>query len=356
MTSGKRILYTGTVFIVGIYFLTAGLIKAKPLLAPLLTAVILALLMLPVARKLESWKINRMLSSLINTILLFLVSVGFVALISIQIQSFVADWDKARQKIMPQIEKLEDYIYEKTPISPEDIAKQQNEATGNMGKQAISFINGMYSFSGDYLLTFIYVFFLLNYRKKFRQFFVKLFKKQNKDDVDDVLSQAVKITQGYLYGKFILMIFLTILYALGMAAFGVSNFIIISVLAALLSIIPYIGNIIGFLIAIGLGYVADGDTTALIGIMVTFSVAQFVESYLFEPYVVGDNVNLDPFITIIAVVVGNMLWGIIGMILSIPVLGIINVIFMHVKPLKPYSFLLGNGDDKRKSKIIKQHK
>ncbi|RYJ43199.1 AI-2E family transporter [Flavobacterium beibuense] len=356
MTFGKQILYTATAAILGVYFLTAGLVKAKPFLAPLLTAVILALLVLPIARKLESWKIPRMASSLINTLLLFLVSVGFVALISIQIQSFVADWDKAKQKIMPEIEKLEAYVYEKTPLGPEDIEKQQSEATGNMGKQALSFINGVYSFSGDYLLTFIYIFFLLNYRRKFRQFFVKLFKKENKKDVDEVLTQATKITQGYLYGKFILMIFLAVIYALGMAAFGVSNFIIISVLAALLSIIPYIGNIIGFLIAIGLGYIADGDTTALIGIVITFSVAQFIESYLFEPYVVGDNVNLDPFITILAVVAGNMIWGVIGMILSIPVLGIINVIFMHVKPLKPYSFLLGNSDVKQKSKNIGKDK
>lgn len=351
MTFGKRILFTGTAFILGIYFLIAGLVKAKPFLAPLLTAVVLALLMLPVARKLESWKVNRMLSSFINTFLLFLISVGFVALISIQIQTFVADWGKAKQKIMPQIENLEEYIYEKTPISKEDIKKQQSEATGNMGKQAMSFINGLYSFTGDYLLTFIYIFFLLNYRHKFREFFVKLFKRDNRQDVNEVFNQAAKITQGYLYGKFILMVFLAVIYAVGMAAFGVSNFIIISLLAALLSIIPYIGNIIAFLIAIGLGYVADGDTTALIGIVITFTVAQFIESYLFEPYVVGDNVNLDPFVTILAVVAGSMVWGVIGMILSIPILGIINVIFMHVGPLKPYSFLLGNNEGKKKKKI-----
>ncbi len=351
MTFGKRILFTGTLFIVGIYFLIAGLVWAKPFFAPLFTAVILALLMLPVARKLESWKINRIFSSLINTFLLFLVSVGFVALISIQIQSFMADWDKAKQKIMPQIEKVEEYIYEKTPISKDDITKQHNEAAGNMGKQAMNFINGLYSFAGDYLLTFIYVFFLLNYRHKFRMFFIKLFKSENKQHVNEVFGQAAKITQGYLYGKFLLMIFLAVLYALGMAAFGVSNFIIISILAALLSIIPYIGNIIGFVIALGLGYVADGDTTALIGIVITFSIAQFVESYLFEPYVVGDNVNLDPLVTILAVVAGNMVWGVIGMILSIPLLGIINVIFMHVKPLKPYSYLLSNSEGKEKNKI-----
>lgn len=180
MTFGKRILFTGTAFIVGFYFLIAGLVKVKPFLAPLLTAVILALLMLPVARKLESWKVNRIVSSLINTFLLFLVSVGFVALISIQIQSFVSDWDKAKQKIVPQIENFEKYIYEKTPLSKEDIKKQQSEATGGMGKQVMSFINGLYSFTGDYLLTFIYVFFLLNYRHKFREFFVKLFSRENK--------------------------------------------------------------------------------------------------------------------------------------------------------------------------------
>lgn len=350
MTQGKRILFSGAAFIAGIYFLFICLVKAKPFFAPLVTAVVLAMLMLPVSRKLESWKIKRVYASLINTLLLLIVSLGFMALIGLQVQGFVADWDKAKEKIMPQVERLEQYIYKETPIEKEDVEKQSSQSKSKMGTQAVTFLNGLYSFAGDYLLTFIYIFFLLNYRSKFRRFILLLFDEDKRAKAGKVLSEVSGITQGYLYGKFILMVFLAVLYAIGLGITGVNNFIVISLLAALLSIIPYIGNIIGFIIAIGLGYVSEGDTTALIGIVVTFTVVQFVESYFFEPYVVGDNVNLDPLMTILAVVAGSLLWGVMGMILSVPVLGMVNVVFRHVKPLKPYSYLLSNGQDDNKDK------
>ena len=78
------------------------------------------------------------------------------------------------------------------------------------------------------------------------------------------------------------------------------------------------------------------------GILVTFSVAQFVESYILEPYIVGNRVDLHPFFVILAVVLGNSLWGIMGMILSIPILAIINVVLLDVPSLRPLGFLLSN--------------
>lgn len=345
MANGKKILIYGAVFITGAYFLFLSLVKAKPFIAPLAVAMVLAMLLVPAARWMEK-KIKRVYTSLLLTFFLLLLSLGFMGLIGLQIQNFVADWDKAKQKIMPQVEQLEQYIYAKTPLQKGDL-KEQMPSAGGVGKQAIGMLGGLYTFAGDFLLTLIYVFFLLNYRRKFRQFFLRLFPQRSRKEVNTVLFDAVKITSGYLYGKFLLMVFLAIMYAVGMGITGVNNFIIISLLAALLSIIPYIGNIIGFGVAIGLGYIAEGDTTALIGIVATFTVVQFVESYLFEPYVVGDQVNLDPLMTILSVVAGSLLWGVTGMILSVPILGMVNVIFSHIKPLKPYSYLLSADNEEK---------
>ncbi len=346
MTLGKKIIFNGAAIITGVFFLILGIVKAKPFLAPFATAVILALLMMPVAKKLEKWGIKRVYASLINTFLLFMVSLGFAALISLQLAQFLNDWDKAKQQIAPKIEKLENLVYDNTSIEKKDIKPKESLSGKSVGKKALSFANSFYSFLGNYILTFIYIFFLLNYRRKFRAFFLKLFPDDKKQEVDTVLGKTADVTQGYLFGKFMLMAFLAVIYAIGMGVTGVSNFIVISILAALLTIIPYIGNIIGLVLAIGLGYLTNGDTVALIGIIATFTIAQFVESYILQPYVVGDKVNLDPLMTIVVVVIGNLIWGVVGMIIAVPVLGIANVIFRHVQPLKPFSYLLSkNGDN-----------
>jgi len=82
----------------------------------------------------------------------------------------------------------------------------------------------------------------------------------------------------------------------------------------------------------------------LIGIVITFTVAQFFESYVLQPFVVGQKVDVHPFFVILAVIVGNALWGIIGMILAIPVLGIITIVFLHVPTLEPFGFLFSDKE------------
>lgn len=216
---------------------------------------------------------------------------------------------------------------------------------GNAGQKAASFLNKAMGFFGDYLLTFIYIFFLLNYRHRFKEFILLLFKDSQREKVKEVIEDSAKVTQKYLVGKLILIGFLAILYAIGLGISGVNNFILISILAAVLSLLPYIGNIIGFGLAMIFGYLVSGETGVLIGIIITFTVAQFVESYILEPYVVGDQVDLHPFFVILAVIIGGMVWGIAGMVLSIPVLAILNVILNHISSLKPFGFLLSKEED-----------
>lgn len=345
MTLGKRILTTATLFIVGTYFFFLSLSHGKAFLAPFLTAFILALLMVPVCNKMESWKMGRLFASLISTVFLFLLSIGFAFLISMQIKSVINDWDEVKQQIMPEIEKLEKKLYESTPVNEGDIKLKDTVASEGMGKQALSFVNSFYAFAGNYLLVFIYIFFMLTYRSKLRVFLTKLFPDEQKQEVSKVISETANVVQRYLLGKFLLITILAIIYSIGLGISGVENFIIVSALAALLTIIPYIGNIIGFVLAIGLGYLTSGEIGVLIGIIATFSVGQFVESYILEPYIVGDKVNLNPFVDILAVIAGGILWGIVGMILAVPLLAIANMVFSHVRPLKPYSYLLSKEKD-----------
>lgn len=350
MTKGKSILFYSALIIVGTYFFFLGIVKAKGFLAPLATAVILALLILPLAQKMEHGFFNRTASSLTNTFILFLISIGFMALFSFQAKSFVDDWPRVQETMKPKVEQLKSFVLQHTPLEKKDIEspKQGNsfpflgsgsESTKKPEK-VVSFFSSVIGLFGDYLLTFIYVFFLLNYRRRFKKFLLLLFPDEKRQKMKNVIHQSAKVAQQYLAGKLFLILFLAVLYAIGLGISGVKNFIMISALAALFSLIPYIGNIIGFGMAMAFGLLSSGDSSMFIGIVITFTVAQFVESYILEPYLVGDKVDLHPFFVILVVIIGNMLWGIIGMILAIPILGILNVILLHIGPLKPFGFLI----------------
>ena len=352
MVSGKRILYYSTLSVLLLYFLFAGLIKAKPFLAPFAVATVLALLVLPLSRKMERTFAKRGWASLLNTIFLFLVSLGLFALFSMQVKNLVDDWPKIKETMKPKVEKVKDYVFEYTPLSPKDLEKSSQGglsvpflSTGSKpGKKAATFLNKVMSFFGTYLLTFIYIFFILNYRRHFKKFLLRLSPDEKRNRTQKVIVESATVIQQYLIGKLILIGFLAIFYSIGLGLSGVSNFILVSVLAAIFSIIPYVGNIIGFGMAMVFGYLTSGNPTVLIGISLTFFIGQFVESYIMEPYIVGDKVDLHPFITILVVIVGNLVWGLIGMILAIPLLAIVNIIFLNVHSLEPFGYLLSKEE------------
>lgn len=347
MFTNKKLLFSITAVILTTYFLFLGLFKAKGFFAPLATAVILSLVVLPLAQRMEK-HMNRPVSALLNSLLLFLISIGLMALVSFQIRSFAEDWPQIKETMKPKVEQAKQFALSHTPLDKKDLKEARESSSGfgsGVSKTVASFVNGLSGFAANYLLTFVYVFFLLNYRRIFKNFLLRVFPDHKKENIKTIITKSSKVAPQYLLGKLILMGLLAILYSIGLGISGVNNFILVSVIAAILTLIPYVGNIIGFTMAVAFGFLSSGDTTVLIGIALTFTITQFVESYVLQPYVVGERVDVHPFFVILSVIVGNMVWGIIGMILAIPVLGIITVVLLNIDQLKPYGLLLSKQEN-----------
>ncbi|HZH69564.1 MAG TPA: AI-2E family transporter [Flavobacteriaceae bacterium] len=349
MSFTRKFVYTLAAISVGLYFTFVGLAAAKGFLSPIVTAIVLALLMIPIANKMESWGINRGFSSFFSTLFLMTISLLIALLVFFQIKIFVDDSETIKKAMKPKIERIENHLLINTKLDQTEINDFKEKAdltyilvNPNSGKTAMSVLGMGLTFLTNSLLMFVYIFFLLHYRTMFKKFILKLFSKDKQHDVGCVIDQTAKISQHYIFGRFILIVFLTILYSIGLGISGVSNFVLISIIAAVLSVIPWLGNIIGFLIALSFGFLTTGETGVLIGIILTFIFAQLIESFVLQPYVLGDKVNIHPLFVILVVILGNAVWGIIGMALAIPILGIINSAFNHIKELKPLGFLLSN--------------
>ncbi len=86
----------------------------------------------------------------------------------------------------------------------------------------------------------------------------------------------------------------------------------------------------------------------VIGVIITYLFVQFIQTYLLEPLVVGHGVNINPLFTIMVLVAGELIWGLPGLVLAIPLLGMIKIICDHIEPLKPYGFLIGEEKKPKK--------
>lgn len=340
------------ILVVGMYFLFKGLAVSKGFLAPLVFAIVLSLIVLPAARKMEKIINYRGLSAFLSTLLVFIFSLLFLSLCSMQVQSFFNEWPVIKEAMAPEVEEFKTFLFEHTPLNKKALEKYDSAGSipflgeeVNEAAKALSFLRSSLNFMGVYLITFIYTFFLLFYRSHFKEFILAYFSSREKSKATKVLETSAERVQDYLIGRLILMGILAVLYSVGLGLSGVHNYLLVGVIASILTLIPWIGNIIGFAMAMVFGYLTSGNISVLWGIVITFTVSQFLESYVLQPYVVGDKVGLHPFFVILFVMLGGAIWGLVGMVLAIPVMAMVTVIFKNIESLKPVGFLFSKEKD-----------
>lgn len=360
-SKGQKSLFVAFALIVGVYFLIEGLVSAKSFLAPLTMAMLLTMMFSPLANKLEKLGLNRGLSSLTSISIAALFFVGMFFLLSLQVSSIASDWPEIEEQMKPKVGNAQDWLAEKTGMSTfnetnlfdifsdegagssqKEDKKEEMLKNSSVIKSAGQALLSFFDFLSLAFLTLIYLFFLLFYRRMLKKSLLKFVAEGEQEKAQNMIEESVKLSQGYLVGKFLLILFLAILYSAGLAISGVKHAILISVIAAVLTFLPYIGNIIGFALALALAAFSGGDLGTFIGVFITFGVAQVVENYILQPYVVGDKVSLNPVAIIIVVVLGGSIWGIMGMVTFIPLFGIVKIACDHIPILKPVGFLLGN--------------
>ena len=142
-------------------------------------------------------------------------------------------------------------------------------------------------------------------------------------EVDDVLG-------AFFRGQLMVMIALSVIYTIGMALVGIEFAILIGMGAGLLSIVPYLGSIVGVLVASGAAIFQFQDAFHLIMVLLVFGVGQSAEGMYLTPKLVGDQIGLHPVTVIFAVLAGGQLFGFLGILLALPVAAALNVLVRHM--------------------------
>jgi predicted PurR-regulated permease PerM len=142
-------------------------------------------------------------------------------------------------------------------------------------------------------------------------------------DVDEVLS-------AFFRGQLMVMIALGVIYTVGLSLIGIDLAILIGMGAGLLSIVPYLGSIVGVLVAAGAAIFQFQDVFHLLMVLMVFGVGQTAEGMYLTPKLVGDRIGLHPVTVIFAVLAGGQLFGFLGILLALPVAAALNVLVRHV--------------------------
>lgn len=346
-----------SVYILLLFFLAfGGLYFAREFLIPLALAAIFSMLFIRLCNWFEHKGVNRGFAAL-WCILLFAGAIAIVIfLLSWQLSSLAENMDEMKQRLLNIINNLRVWVHDTLGLTmrqqEEMVKEQSSKSGGSAGSMAANFASGILGILVNTVLVLVYMYLFLFYRSHIKKFILKLVPRDEKTNTDDVVHKAGKVAQQYLSGLGAMIGVLWVMYGIGFNLVGVESAVFFAVLCGLLEIVPFVGNLTGTSITILAVLAQGGDSKMVISVLGIYIIIQFIQTYLLEPLIVGEQVNINPLFTIIVLVLGEMIWGIAGMILAIPLLGIVKIICDHVPALQPYGFLIGTEKHRKKRSSV----
>ncbi|MES2648238.1 MAG: AI-2E family transporter [Bacteroidota bacterium] len=339
-----------------LFLIFAALYFAKPFLAPFTIALLLAMLFHPLTARMERKGLARGWAVFLSVLILVAAITGVFFLIYTQVSGMAEDIPKMKQNASQYLTKVKAFISSTAGISTEKqqqmLEEQQSGGGSKAASQVAGFLGALSGVLVDTILVLVYLFLLLFFRTQLQKAILAMVPAGGQQKAMHIIRQSVKVAGKYLSGLAIMIGMLWVMYGIGFSIVGVKNALFFAVLCGLLEIVPFVGNITGTAATMLMALSQGGGGGIVLGVLVVYLVVQFIQTYLIEPLVVGSEVSINPLFTIIVLVVGELIWGIPGMVVAIPMLGIVKVICDNVDDLKPIGMLIGKEEKKGKSKGI----
>ena len=166
--------------------------------------------------------------------------------------------------------------------------------------------------------------------KKLYLNYVSLTMKESKfKNINKTLFEINYIISRFIRGQLLDGLIVGLISSIGLSIVGIDFAILIGFTAGIANIIPYVGPIIGCIPAIIVGVLSPNPIIALWAVLLLLGVQQ-LDSAVISPKIVGDSMGLHPIFVIMAITIGGSLAGIIGMLLSVPIAGIIKLFLMKI--------------------------
>jgi len=330
-----------------LFLFFAGLYYAKAFLMPLFVGGILATLFLPFCNWMEKKKIPKGLAVFICLLSLTMIMASIVVLLGWKIYDLLDDFAMIKKVAIETIGNIQIYIYNHLNLT----YKEQSQIFKNEQPSYTTImqmlLGSLAYFLTNLILVLVYFIFLLYYRVHVKVFFLKHTESSQRDEMENLIDNAACVSQQYLLGISKMIFLLWIMYGIGFSILGVENALFFAILCGLLEIVPYVGNITGTVLTVVMAALQGENLSMLGGIVAVYVVIQLVQGWLLEPLILGPQVKINPLFTIFALVIGELIWGIPGIILAIPMIAIFKIICDHIEPLKPYGFLIGEIESKK---------
>ncbi len=333
----KLFFILSSIVIIG-YLLSIG----QSILVPFVIAVFFWYLINAVAHKItEFTKFNYNISKWLSILLIVLLVSGFVNLTQDNVQSFVSQ--------LPDYQKNVEQLFSKyvsaLGLLESNIAK---EAISNVqiGQLAGGIALALGNIATMTVTILLYLVFLFLEQASFKGKVKALFPQKTKyKKIDCLLSDIGDSIEAYIGLKTLASVIMGVIGYIILIILGVDHAIFWALIFGVLNFIPYIGPVVGVVFPVLAALVQFGDFSNAAIIAISFTLIAFIIGNIVEPKLFGHSLNLSPLVLMLSLSVWGSLWGVIGMILSVPLMVGIMIVLSHFDATRPYAVLMSEKEE-----------
>lgn len=338
--------YLRAFYILALAVLICLILKlAATLLIPFVLAALLSMLLTPVTCWLERRHTGRFLAAgfpILCVVIAFVIVSGIVVR---QITLIVGSLTEATDRMNETIGQLDSFLHWHLGLDqtnmPNLFEKRFGMFLSEYSGELLGFVGGVAAPAFGAILIPAFTFFLLFYRHHLLEFTVLLFRRSPVPVVKQHTEKLRLVAQKYLVGVITVSAILSVLNSTALFIIGVEYAIFFGIFAGMMNIVPFFGPFFGAILPVLYIYLMRDSLYYPLAVIAAFVVIQLIESYFLTPRIIGQNVHLNPLVIFVGLLAGALIWGVIGMIIVIPVLAIAMQLFKLTPTTEPFAFLLG---------------
>ena len=320
----------------------------RSLFIPISFGLLLALIMYPICKWLEKRKWPRSLAIFVVIFIILILFLALLGLLGYELNIFLRDIPRIRGKLRSYSPEIRNWLKDTMGVDPNTQSDWLNKLIINIQNSLGGFLKTLFNTSVSTLFMMvmipIYASLFLYHRGTFVRFLETVVGQKNKDRLYWLLQQSILTYFHFVKGTFFVYLIVGVLNSLGLLMLGIEHAILYGMITAFMTIIPYIGIIISASMPVTIALITKDSLWYPTGVILIFTIVQYLEANVIFPRVVGVQLNLSTWSTLVAIIAGTILWGVAGMILFIPLLAILKIVSDQVDELKPLNILLNRRE------------
>ncbi len=301
----------------------------------------------------EVLHIPRWLASLIMVVILLAAAYLIIYAIYDRAEALIQEMPKIVEKLKPitqHIQLTAHNIQQSTqtiiPSNPEaNVPTVRLQQESPYMQFLLRGIGSVYAFMVTVMFIPLLVFFMLTSKNHLWAASLNLFPIHHRQQAEDVIDAIARMLREFVVGNLLVGLISAGIITPVFAVIHLQYALLMGPLAALLSLVPYIGVALGILPPLLVALMQFDTTGPFIAIGITVVVVHFLAVNILTPKFVGERVNLNALSVTISMMFWSWLWGGFGLILAVPITAAIKAVCDNVEVLKPYGAWMGEGSD-----------